>query len=146
MLFGFPSQIRKWKIKGTITCILDACQRCWLDKQIWRKKKNFLTLIFYLLFNFLQANLLSSHRIFLKRVDVIELINSVGSKGDALSLLLFSDNLEVSYLILFILKFLSTTVFTFFSFLGILILLRLLFFFSFFFLFFVDKLPCQLGQ
>ncbi|CAE1269369.1 ECT2 [Acanthosepion pharaonis] len=73
-------------LKEVLTCINEG------------KKKTENGVEMFNLFNDIEccpANLLSSHRIFLKRVDVIELINSVSLKGDALSLFLFSDNLEI---------------------------------------------------
>jgi hypothetical protein len=43
----------------------------------------------------LQADLVSSHRIFVQRCDVTELSNELSGRGDSLILFLFSDVLEV---------------------------------------------------
>jgi hypothetical protein len=44
----------------------------------------------------LQANILSSHRSFLRRVDVLDIGNpGKGTKGDPLTIFIFSDSLEV---------------------------------------------------
>uniref|UniRef100_T1J565 DH domain-containing protein n=1 Tax=Strigamia maritima TaxID=126957 RepID=T1J565_STRMM len=41
------------------------------------------------------ANLLSSHRSFVSKVDVFELSGSIGSKGDNLTIFLFTDMMEI---------------------------------------------------
>ncbi len=47
----------------------------------------------------LQANLLSSHRKFLTRLDVVEMTDSLSGRGDSLTLFLFSDSLEVNTIV-----------------------------------------------
>lgn len=50
----------------------------------------------YVIVPSLQANILSSHRSFLRRVDVLDIGNpGKGTKGDTLTIFIFSDSLEV---------------------------------------------------
>ena len=49
-----------------------------------------------------QATVLSSHRSFLRRLDVLDIGNpSKGTKGDPLAIFFFSDSMEVSTLLAF---------------------------------------------
>ena len=43
-----------------------------------------------------QANLLSSHRNFISRIDVVELTDMLCHRGDPLSIFVFTDSIEVS--------------------------------------------------
>jgi hypothetical protein len=45
---------------------------------------------------FFQATLLSSHRLFVSRIDVVELSDTLAHRGDPLSIFVFTDYLEVT--------------------------------------------------
>ncbi len=85
---------------------IKSCLTLWMTSTIVRWVWNvafcvYLTLVMAVLLflsrfhSEFQANLLSSHRKFVTRIDVVELTSSLSGRGDNLSLFLFSDSLEV---------------------------------------------------
>ena len=46
-------------------------------------------------FSFLQAYVLSSHRLYVTKVDTFELSDTICGKGEAVTIFLFNDSMEV---------------------------------------------------